>query len=165
MQLTLDDVQVMDFTNAANNVNDAETNEMFDVVNSFVHVHNIEKIRINVNTNSKYFVFQLILEASEPVEILVVNTIVFRPITNLLVVVHLQFVKFDTDVKCKQTNRVVIDDFEKLHINLLFDYNIEKIRINVNTNSVFLLFQITWVLTDGKRFVIFGDMELLEMYV
>lgn len=72
----------MDVTNTANNVNDAETNEMFDVVNSFVHVHNIEKFGINVNTNSIYFIFQ-----------------------------------------------------------------------------------ITWVLTDGKRFVIFGDMELLGMYV
>lgn len=81
MQLTLDNVQIMDVTNTANNVNDAETNEMFDVVNSFVHVHNIEKYRINVNTNSIYFIIQ-----------------------------------------------------------------------------------ITWVLTDDKRFVIFGDMELLEMY-
>ena len=81
MQLTLDNVQIMDVTNTANNVNDAETNEMFDVVNSFVHVHNIEKFRIIVNTNSIYFIFQ-----------------------------------------------------------------------------------ITWVLTDCKRFVIFGDMELLEMY-
>ena len=48
----------MDVTNSANNVNDAETNEMFDVVNSFVHVHNIEKFRIIVNTNSIYFIFQ-----------------------------------------------------------------------------------------------------------
>ena len=155
MQLTLDNVQVMDVTDTANNVNDAETNEMFDVVDSFVHVYNIEKFGIIVNTNSKYFVFQLILEASEPAEILVVNTIVFSPITNLTVVVHFQFVEFSTDVKCKQTNRVVIDDFEKLHINLLFDYNIEKYRINVNTNSVYFIIQITWVLTDGKRFVIF----------
>lgn len=81
MQLTLDNVQIMDVTDAANNVNDAETNEMLDVVNSFVHVHNIEKFRIIVNTNSIYFIFQ-----------------------------------------------------------------------------------ITWVLTDDERFVIFGDMELLEMY-
>lgn len=58
MQLTLDNVQIMDVTNSANNVNDAETNEMFDVVNSFVHVHNIEKFRIIVNTNSIYFIFQ-----------------------------------------------------------------------------------------------------------
>ena len=71
----------MDITDAANNVNDAETNEMLDVVNSFVHVHNIEKFRIIVNTNSVYFIFQT-----------------------------------------------------------------------------------TWVLTDDERFVIFGDMELLEMY-
>lgn len=82
MQLTLDNVQIMDVTDAANNVNDAETNVMLDVVNSFVHVHNIEKFRIIVNTNSIYFIFQ-----------------------------------------------------------------------------------ITWVLTDAERFVIFGDMELLEMYV
>lgn len=81
MQLTLNNVQVMDVTNTANNVNDAETNEMFDVVNSFVHVHNIEKYRIIVNTNSVYFIIQ-----------------------------------------------------------------------------------ITWVLTDDERFVIFGDMESLEMY-
>lgn len=81
MQLTLDNVQVMDITDAANNVNDAETNEMLDVVNSFVHVHNIEKFRIIVNTNSVYFIFQT-----------------------------------------------------------------------------------TWVLTDDERFVIFGDMELLGMY-
>ena len=81
LQLTLDNVQVMDITDAANNVNDAETNEMLDVVNSFVHVHNIEKFRIIVNTNSVYFIFQT-----------------------------------------------------------------------------------TWVLTDDERFVIFGDMELLEMY-
>lgn len=49
----------MDVTNTANNVNDAETNEMFDVVNSFVHVYNIEKFRIIVNTNSIYFIFQI----------------------------------------------------------------------------------------------------------
>lgn len=71
----------MDVTDTANNVNDAETNEMFDVIDSFVHVHNIEKFRIIVNTNSVYFIIQ-----------------------------------------------------------------------------------ITWVLTDDERFVIFGDMELLEMY-
>lgn len=81
MQLTLDNVQIMDVTDTANNVNDAETNEMFDVVDSFVHVHNIEKFGINVNTNSVYFIIQ-----------------------------------------------------------------------------------ITWVLTDDERFVIFWDMELLEMY-
>ena len=48
MQFTLDNVQIMDVTDTANNVNDAETNEMFDVVNSFVRVHNIEKYRIIV---------------------------------------------------------------------------------------------------------------------
>lgn len=164
MQLTLDNVQVMDVTDTANNANDVDANEIFDVVDSFIHVYNIGKFGIIVNTNSKYFVFQLILEASEPAEILVVDTIVFSPIANLPVVVHLQFVEFSTDVKCKHSDCIVIDDFEKLHINLLFDYNIEKYRINVNTNSVYLIIQITWVLTDDERFVIFGDMELLEMY-
>ena len=86
------------------------------------------------------------------------NPIVFVPITNLTVMVHLQFVEFSTDVKCKHSDGIVIDDFEKLHINLLFDYNIEKYRINVNTNSVYLLFQTTWVLTDDESFVIFGSM-------
>lgn len=43
-------------------------------------------------------------------------------------------------------------------------YNIGKFRINVNTISVYFIIQITWVLTDDERFVIFGDMELLEMY-
>ena len=71
----------MDFTDAANNTNDIDANKMSNVVDSFIHVHNIEKFRINVNTNSVYFIIQ-----------------------------------------------------------------------------------ITWVLTDCKRFVIFGDMELLEMY-
>lgn len=55
----------MNVTDAANNVNDAETNEMFDVIDSFVHVHNIKKFRIIVNTNSKYFVFQLSREEEE----------------------------------------------------------------------------------------------------
>jgi len=45
---------------------------------------------------------------------------------------------------------------------ICYIYNIEKYRINVNTNSVYLIFQITWVLTDDERFVIFEDMELLE---
>lgn len=71
----------MDVTDAANNANDVDANEIFDVVDSFIHVHNIEKFGIIVNTNSVYFIIQ-----------------------------------------------------------------------------------ITWVLTDDERFVIFGDMELLELY-
>ena len=43
-------------------------------------------------------------------------------------------------------------------------HNIEKSGINVNTNSVYFIIQIAWVLTDGERFVIFGDMKLLEAY-
>ena len=43
-------------------------------------------------------------------------------------------------------------------------HNIEKSGINVNTGSVYLVFQPARVLTDGETFAIFGDMELLEMY-
>ena len=43
-------------------------------------------------------------------------------------------------------------------------HNIEKSGINVNACSVYVIFQIAWVLTDNERFVIFGDMELLGMY-
>lgn len=50
-----------------------------------------------------------------------------------------------------------VDSFVHVH-------NIEKSGINVNTNSVYFIIQIAWVLTDGERFVIFGDMKLLEMY-
>ena len=42
--------------------------------------------------------------------------------------------------------------------------NIEKFRIIVNVNSVYLIFQPAGVLTDDGTFAIFGDMELLEMY-
>lgn len=51
----------------------------------------------------------------------------------------------------------VVNSFVHVH-------NIEKFRIIVNTNSVYFIIQITWVLTDDERFIIFGDMELLEMY-
>jgi len=43
----------MDFTNTANNINDADANEILDVINSFVHVHNIEKYRIIVNDKDR----------------------------------------------------------------------------------------------------------------
>ena len=58
-----------------------------------------------------------------------------------------------------ETDRVLdfVDSFVHVH-------NIEKSGINVNTNSVYFIIQIAWVLTDNERFVIFGDMKLLEMY-
>ena len=58
-----------------------------------------------------------------------------------------------------ETDRVLdfVDSFVHVH-------NIEKSGINVNTGSVCPIFQPTRVLTDNERFVIFGDMELLEMY-
>ena len=58
-----------------------------------------------------------------------------------------------------ETDRVLdfVDSFVHVH-------NIEKSGINVNTNSVYFIIQLTRVLTDGERFVIFGDMELLEAY-
>ena len=64
------------------------------------------------------------------------------------------------------------EDFDNAETDEIFDavdsfvhvYNIEKSGINVNANSVYFIIQIAWVLTDNERFVIFGDMELLEMY-
>ena len=50
-----------------------------------------------------------------------------------------------------------VDSFVHVH-------NIEKSGINVNTNSVYFIIQLARVLTDNERFVIFGDMKLLEMY-
>ena len=58
-----------------------------------------------------------------------------------------------------ESDRVLdfVDSFIHVH-------NIEKSGINVSTDSVYFIIQIAWVLTDGKRFVIFGNMELLEAY-
>ena len=58
-----------------------------------------------------------------------------------------------------ETDRVLdfVDSFVHVH-------NIEKSGINVNANSIYFIIQIAWVLTDNERFVIFGDMELLEAY-
>ena len=58
-----------------------------------------------------------------------------------------------------ETDRVL--DFVDSSVHV---HNIEKFGINVNTNSVYFIIQIAWVLTDNERFVIFGDMKLLEMY-
>ena len=58
-----------------------------------------------------------------------------------------------------ETDRVLDSGDSFVHV-----HNIEKSGINVNTNSVYFIIQIAWVLTDGERFVIFGDMKLLEMY-
>ena len=43
-------------------------------------------------------------------------------------------------------------------------HNIEKSGINVNTGSVYLIFQPAGVLTDGETFAIFGDTVLPEAY-
>ena len=58
-----------------------------------------------------------------------------------------------------ETDRVL--DFGDSFVHV---HNIEKFRIIVNVNSVYLIFQPAWVLTDDETFAIFGDMELLEMY-
>ena len=42
----------------AEGLNDAEADRVLDSGDSFVHVHNIEKSGINVNTNSVYLIFQ-----------------------------------------------------------------------------------------------------------
>ena len=63
------------------------------------------------------------------------------------------------DFNNAQADRVLdfVDSFVHVH-------NIEKSGINVNANSVYFIIQIAWVLTDNERFVIFGNMELLEAY-
>ena len=63
------------------------------------------------------------------------------------------------DLDNAETDRVLdfVDPFVHVH-------NIEKSGINVSTNSVYFIIQLARVLTDGERFVIFGDMKLLEAY-
>lgn len=70
------------------------------------------------------------------------------------------------------TDIAAAEDFDNAETDEIFDavdsfvhvHNIEKSGINVNTDSVYFIIQIAWVLTDNERFVIFGDMELLGMY-
>ena len=70
------------------------------------------------------------------------------------------------------TDIAAAEDFDNAEADRVLDsvdssvhvHNIEKSGINVNANSVYFIIQIAWVLTDNERFVIFGDMELLEMY-
>ena len=50
-------MQVADIA-SAESLNDAETDRVLDFVDSFVHVHNIEKSGINVNTGSVCPIFQ-----------------------------------------------------------------------------------------------------------
>lgn len=63
------------------------------------------------------------------------------------------------DFNNAQADRVLDSGYSFVHV-----HNIEKSGINVNTGSVYLIFQPAWVLTDGKRFVIFGDTTLPEAY-
>ena len=51
-------MKVADIASAEDSDN-PETDRVLDVVNSFVHVHNIEKFRIIVNVNSVYFIIQI----------------------------------------------------------------------------------------------------------
>lgn len=70
------------------------------------------------------------------------------------------------------TDIAAAEDFDNAETDEIFDavdsfvhvHNIEKSGINVNANSVYFIIQLTRVLTDNERFVIFGDMELLGMY-
>ena len=50
-------VQAADI-DSAEGLNDAETDRVLDSGDSFVHVHNIEKSGINVNTGPVYLIFQ-----------------------------------------------------------------------------------------------------------
>lgn len=83
------------------------------------YVYNIDNSECFVHKEFYIFFFQLILKASEPIEILVVDTVIFRPVTDFLEMVHLQSVEFRADVICKHSDGIVIDDFEKFHIDLL----------------------------------------------
>ena len=49
-------VQAADI-DSAEGLNDAETDRVLDSGDSFVHVHNIEKSGINVNTGPVYLIF------------------------------------------------------------------------------------------------------------
>lgn len=51
-------MQVADI-DSTEDFNNAETDRVLDFVDSFVHVHNIEKSGINVSTNSVYFIIQI----------------------------------------------------------------------------------------------------------
>ena len=51
-------VQAADI-DSAEDLDNAETDRVLDFVDSFVHVHNIEKFRIIVNVNSVYFIIQI----------------------------------------------------------------------------------------------------------
>ena len=63
------------------------------------------------------------------------------------------------DFNNAQADRVLDSGDSSVHV-----HNIEKYGINVNTGSICPIFQLARVLTDNERFVIFGDMKLLEMY-
>ena len=70
------------------------------------------------------------------------------------------------------TDIAAAEDFDNAETDEIFDvvdsfvhvHNIEKSGINVNANFVYFIIQTFRVLTDDERFVIFGNMELLEMY-
>ena len=63
------------------------------------------------------------------------------------------------DLNDAEADRVLDSGDSFVHV-----HNIEKSGINVNTNSVYLIFQPAWVLTDGGTFAIFGDTVLPEAY-
>ena len=50
-------MQITDI-DSAEGLNDVEADRVLDFVDSFVHVHNIEKSGINVNTGSVCLIFQ-----------------------------------------------------------------------------------------------------------
>lgn len=63
------------------------------------------------------------------------------------------------DFNDAQADRVLDSVDSSVHV-----HNIEKSGINVNTGSVYLVFQPAWVLTGDGTFAIFGDTTLLEAY-
>ena len=51
-------MKVMNVADAANHIDNAQADRVLDSVDSSVHVHNIEKSGINVNTGFVYLIFQ-----------------------------------------------------------------------------------------------------------
>ena len=63
------------------------------------------------------------------------------------------------DINDAEADRVLDSGDSFVHV-----HNIEKSGINVNTNSVYLIFQPAWVLTGDGTFAIFGDTVLPGAY-
>ena len=73
--------------------------------------------------------------------------------------VQTTYIASTEDLNDAEADRVLDSGDSFVHV-----HNIEKSGINVNTGSVYLVFQTARVLTDGETFVIFGYTVLPEAY-